>query len=303
MGSLAALVDQLESEVEDPEEETFLLYSQPIPSLDLGFIDPRAASVDVTVAGHDFTIHQSPAVLSSSRAGGTTGAVIWKISPSFASWLASPSNPIWATTSSSPSILELGCGISPLSALALAPRVSRYVLTDQSYVHRLLQRNIDENLESALGSSGTSTPTGRSRKKRGGHAHAVSRPSINFTTLDWETDEVTPSLTGSGEVRSFDAVVACDCVYNYALVSPFVQTCIDACRLRSSDDAFTGDDSRPCICVIGQQLRNDEVFESWLEAFHASFRVWRVPDDALPEDLRSSAGFVVHIGVLRDQMR
>lgn len=131
----------------------------------------------------------------------------------------------------------------------------------------------------------------------------MTKPRINFTTLDWETDEVTPSLTGSGEVHSFDAVVACDCVYNYALVSPFVQTCVDACRLRSTDDAFTGDDSRPCICVIGQQLRNDEVFESWLETFHASFRVWRVPDDALPEDLRSSAGFVVHIGVLRDQMR
>ncbi|KAJ3465541.1 hypothetical protein MRS44_006199 [Fusarium solani] len=261
MGSLAALIDQLEPEVEDPEE-------------DLGFIDPRAASVDVSVAGHDFTIHQSPAVLSSSRAGGTTGA-------------ASPhgSHPL------------------PTLALALAPRVARYVLTDQSYVQRLLQRNIDENLESALGSSGTSTPTGRSRKKRGGHAHPVSKPSINFTTLDWETDEVTPSLTGSGKVRSFDAVVACDCVYNYALVSPFVQTCVDACRLRSADDAFTGDDSRPCICVIGQQLRNDEVFESWLETFHASFRVWRVPDDALPEDLRSSAGFVVHIGVLRDEMR
>ncbi|KAI8723726.1 hypothetical protein NCS52_00229200 [Fusarium sp. LHS14.1] len=303
MGSLAVLIDQLEPEVEDPEEETFILYSQPIPSLDLGFIDPRAASVDVSVAGHDFTIHQSPAVLSSSRAGGTTGAVIWKISPSFASWLASPSNPVWAATSSSPSVLELGCGISPLSALALAPRVCRYVLTDQSYVHRLLQRNIDENLETALGSSGTSTPTGRSRKKRGGHAHPLSKPSIHFTTLDWETDEVTPTLTGCNETRSFDAVVACDCVYNYALVSPFVQTCVDACRLRSADDAFTGDDSRPCICVIGQQLRNDEVFESWLKTFHASFHVWRVPDDALPEDLRSSAGFVVHIGVLRDEMR
>ncbi|KAL2691971.1 hypothetical protein Neosp_002366 [[Neocosmospora] mangrovei] len=274
MGSLAVLIDQLEPEVEDPEEETFILYSQPIPSLDLGFIDPRAASVDVSVAGHDFTIHQSPAVLSSSRAGGTTGAV-----------------------------LELGCGISPLSALALAPRVSRYILTDQSYVHRLLQRNIDENLETALGSSGTSTPTGRSRKKRGGHAHPLSKPNIHFTTLDWEKDEVTPSLTGCNETRSFDAVVACDCVYNYALVSPFVQTCVDACRLRLADDAFTGDDSRPCICVIGQQLRNDEVFESWLETFHASFRVWRVPDGALPEDLRSSAGFVVHIGVLRDEMR
>ncbi|KAM0420575.1 hypothetical protein ACHAPT_011621 [Fusarium lateritium] len=307
MGSLAALIDQLEPEVEDPEEETFLLYSQPIPSLDLGFIDPRAASVDVSVAGRDFTIHQSPAVLSSSRAGGTTGAVIWKISPSFASWLASPSNPIWTSTATTTTVLELGCGISPLSALALAPRVARYVLTDQPYVQRLLQRNLDENLESALGSSGTSTPTGggRSRKKRGAHFHgALPRPSIGFTTLDWETDEVMPSLTGCHEVRSFDAVVACDCVYNYTLVSPFVQTCVDACRLRSADAAFAdSDDPRPCICVIGQQLRNDEVFESWLETFHASFRVWRVPDDALPEDLRSSAGFVVHVGVLRDEMR
>ncbi|KAM6520896.1 Ribosomal protein lysine methyltransferase [Fusarium solani] len=289
MGSLAALIDQLEPEVEDPEEgethavyskasvtelgiETFLLYSQPIPSLDLGFIDSRAAHLEDIPPASPHGSHPLPTLYGPP-----------------------PRAP--------PRSLSSAAASPPLSALALAPRVARYVLTDQSYVQRLLQRNIDENLESALGSSGTSTPTGRSRKKRGGHAHPVSKPSINFTTLDWETDEVTPSLTGSGKVRSFDAVVACDCVYNYALVSPFVQTCVDACRLRSADDAFTGDDSRPCICVIGQQLRNDEVFESWLETFHASFRVWRVPDDALPEDLRSSAGFVVHVGVLRDEIR
>lgn len=107
---------------------------------------------------------------------------------------------------------------------------------------------------------------------------------------------MTPSLTASDQVRSFDAVVACDCVYNYALVTPFVQTCVDACRLRIKDP----NEDRPCVCVIGQQLRNDEVFELWLETFQASFRVWRVPDTALPEELRSTAGFVVHVGVLRD---
>jgi hypothetical protein len=42
--------------------------------MNLGFIDSRAASVDVSVADRDYTIHQSPTVLSSSRAGGTTGA-------------------------------------------------------------------------------------------------------------------------------------------------------------------------------------------------------------------------------------
>ena len=43
-------------------------------SLDLGFVDRRAASIEVPVRGHDYTIHQSPSVLASSRAGGTTGA-------------------------------------------------------------------------------------------------------------------------------------------------------------------------------------------------------------------------------------
>lgn len=54
--------------------ETFWLYSQPIPSSNLGFIDPNASSVDVQVGGIEYTIHQSPGVLSSDRAGGTTGA-------------------------------------------------------------------------------------------------------------------------------------------------------------------------------------------------------------------------------------
>ncbi|CZR36685.1 uncharacterized protein FPRO_03055 [Fusarium proliferatum ET1] len=302
-----SLLANLEPEVEDPEEETFMLYSQPIPSMNLGFVDSRATSVDVSVADRDYTIHQSPTVLSSSRAGGTTGAVLWKIAPSFASWLSSPSNPILAKTiHSNASILELGCGISPLSALALGPRIARYVLTDQSYVQRLVQRNLDENLSSAL-SSGTSTPTsGRSKKKRSGHGHGhgVAQPNIRFTTLDWETDEVTPSLTGSDEAHSFDAVVACDCVYNYALVDPFVQACADACRLRLSDEAFANDEEkRPCVCVIGQQLRSDEVFESWLKAFSTSFHVWRVSDSALPAELQSSAGFVVHVGILLDEIK
>lgn len=54
--------------------ETFWLYSQPIPSSNLGFIDPKASTVDAQVGGVEYTIHQSPGVLSSDRAGGTTGA-------------------------------------------------------------------------------------------------------------------------------------------------------------------------------------------------------------------------------------
>lgn len=175
--------------------------------------------------------------------------------------------------------------------------MSRYILTDQIYVQRLLQRNIDENI--------SSVETSRSRsKKRGGQGLTSSQQaSIRFTTLDWETDEVTSLLTGSDDVKSFDAVVACDCIYNYALVPPFVQACVDACRLRITDSAYQASkEHRPCVCVIGQQLRNDEVFQLWLTTFHATFHVWRVPDDVLPENLRSTAGFVVHIGILREQV-
>ncbi|KAI5463162.1 hypothetical protein BGZ63DRAFT_402499 [Mariannaea sp. PMI_226] len=301
---IAALIDSLEPEIEDPEEETFLLFSQQIPSLNLGFIDPRASTIEVTVDQKDYTIHQSPSILSSNRAGGTTGAVIWKITPTFASWLASPSNPLFTCSnlSASSSVLELGCGISPLSALGLSSRIARYVLTDQPYVQRLLQRNLEENLPSSGASSSANSSRSRGKKRRatttGGHGTPAAA-DIRFVTLDWETDEVTPSLTGSDQVHSFDAVVACDCVYNQPLVAPFVQTCADACRLRTRDSSDEA--TRPCLCVIGQQLRNDDVFETWLKAFHTSFHVWRVPDAALPKELQSTAGFVVHVGVLRQE--
>jgi hypothetical protein len=54
--------------------ETFVLFSREIPSQNLGFVDPRSNTIDITVHGKDFTIRQSPTVLSSNRAGGTTGS-------------------------------------------------------------------------------------------------------------------------------------------------------------------------------------------------------------------------------------
>lgn len=54
--------------------ESFLLFSQSIPSQNLGFVDSRAARLDLTVADRDLSIVQSPTILSSNRGGGTTGA-------------------------------------------------------------------------------------------------------------------------------------------------------------------------------------------------------------------------------------
>lgn len=113
-----------------------------------------------------------------------------------------------------------------------------------------------------------------------------------FRALDWEQDQVSPELAGPAS-SYFDAVVATDCVYNYALVDPFVQTCVDICALKAGED-----EARPCVCIVGQQLRNHEVFRAWLGAFMRRFRVWRLRRDVLP-GLGAGDGFVVHVGVLK----
>ena len=54
--------------------ETFDLFSHDFPSHNLGFLDASANEVQVSISGKDFTIRQSPGLLSSSRKEGTTGA-------------------------------------------------------------------------------------------------------------------------------------------------------------------------------------------------------------------------------------
>ncbi|KAL7949940.1 hypothetical protein V8C42DRAFT_309025 [Trichoderma barbatum] len=293
--ALEQLISRLEDEIQDPEEETFLLYANDIPSQGLGFIDSHASVLDLQLGGRDITIHQSPGVLASSRKGGTTGAVLWKITPLFAEWLASPSNLLFSTVlTPSCSIIELGCGISPLNALTLSPKVSRYILTDQPYVQKLVLQNLAENRQPAQKPHAGKSKRAAGKSSPSSPLNAVA--DIHFQVLDWETSQVTPSLTHSPSVSSFDALISCDCVFNYALIQPFIQTCVDICKLRQSDS----DRGLPCLCIVAQQLRNDDVFNSWLVDFKEHFRVWRMPGELMPAELRPEAGFVVHIGILKD---
>jgi hypothetical protein len=246
--------------------------------------------------------------------------VVWKITPPFAEWLSSPDNQLFAhgVLSQDSLVLELGCGISALVGLLLAPRIARYVLTDQAYVAKLAEQNIAENhcLPNQRGASSAKTsrssksqrasPNPAARREAAAAAANVARDGrIHFSPLDWETDRVTSALTGPGsEAKSFDAVVACDCIYNEALVEPFVSTCVDLCRLRVAE-AGTGEGStspEPCICVVAQHLRDPLVFETWLASFSDVFHTWRVPDELLHPGLRSNSGFAVHVGVLKDAM-
>ncbi|KAK3390541.1 hypothetical protein B0H63DRAFT_118766 [Podospora didyma] len=320
---LNSLLPLLGEEVSAPDEETFDLFSQNLPSQSLGFVDSKSTTLELTIGGRDLTIHQSPGVLSSNRAGGTTGAVVWNITPLFAEWISSANNLFFSheILSTSSFVLELGCGISGLVGLLLAPRITQYVLSDQVYVARFVEQNIVENQPRQQLKQQRKTKGGSNKNRSSSNQQSSSSfdaggaGKIRFAALDWETDQVTPSLTGVPEAKSFDVVVACDCVYNLGLIEPFVTTCADACRLRASSSFSSSSSSElepggrgegegeqeepPCVCIVAQQLRDPIVFEAWLESFAKSFHVWRVPDELLLEGLRSNSGFVVHMGVLK----
>lgn len=217
-----------------------------------------------------------------------SSAVVWRVTPLFAEWISSPQNILFhsGTLDSRSVVLELGAGISGLVGLALAPKIRRYIVTDQEYVLKLLQENIDAN-----------QPHWTSSSKSKGRAQRIKDVSnIDVLPLDWETSSMSKlysQLDLDQEHKSIDALVSCDCIYNEALVEPLVQTSRDICSLAPAD--------RLTICIVAQQLRSSEVFELWLESFHKYFRVWRVPDSILDVELQLENGFAVHIGVLRDE--
>ncbi|PYI05824.1 hypothetical protein BO78DRAFT_446652 [Aspergillus sclerotiicarbonarius CBS 121057] len=348
MDPLTSFLATIGEEVEDAEEESFLLFSQDIPSANLGFVDSRATTIDITIHDQDFTIHQSPTLLSSSRAGGTTGAVLWKITPLISSWLTNTTtNPLWTHSLLTPSstVVELGSGISALIALSLSPKIHHYIATDQEYVQRLFRQNLDENASATTTTSSntksqktnkSSKQSSRKNKPSSGQGSKGSgNGNVTFTSLDWELDIAgslkeslglapTPTPTPGEdkeeedeeeEDKGFDMVISCDCIYNEALVAPFVRTCADLCRLRpvytNPDDQDAGGSSRrgnetgrrgrrkPTVCVIAQQQRSPEVFEAWLQETMRVFRVFRVRDEVLGEELKLGTGYLVHVLLLK----
>ncbi|KAF2748752.1 hypothetical protein M011DRAFT_476135 [Sporormia fimetaria CBS 119925] len=280
----------LKDPVTDPAADAFVLFSQELPSqLSLGFIDARTPSIEVTVAGRDLTIHHSRGLLSSDRKGGTTGAVVWKVTPLFAEWVASQ-NFLSAAgyISSDAVVLELGAGVSGIVAVTLAPLVHKYIATDQDYVLRILKQNIAENLPVKRPSA-----RGASKSKRSTPVSQHTPASVETLELDWEVDSVSslPSRTGVG--NGFDLIIACDCVYNEALIEPLNSTCAQVCKLRSDSHG------KPTLCLVAQQLRSYDVFETWLESFDGLFHVWQVPPKLLTQELDENSGFVVHVGMVR----
>lgn len=254
--------------------EIFSLFTQVIPSQNLGFVDSTAGSVQVDIAGHDYELMQSPGLLSAARKGGTTGAVLWKVSPAVARWLLSEKNVLWRAgiLHHEATVVELGCGITGIIGISLHGMVATYLLTDQEYVLKRLQANIDANIRKA--SRETSQQRGR----------------LEIAALDWEADSASNLRSTIGNDAAIDLVIACDCIYNDFLIKPFVESCVDVCKLSKSGRT---------LVVIAQQLRSDDVLSEWLCTSMQYFDIWRVPDDQLSGELASGSGYVVHLLLLK----
>ena len=295
------LLSLLGPDIDDPEEETFLLFSRQYPSQDLGFVDAKATSLEITIGGRDLTIRQSPTLLSSNRKGGTTGAVMWNVTPLFAQWISLESNILFrsSTLDQTSIVLELGSGIAGIIAITLAFRIGRYIATDQDYVFKLLKANIENNSLKRNRSSFSSAE--RHGKVPANSASASAWDKIEVLALDWESSSVSnlPTIMGGNPAdvsKYIGALIACDCIYNEALITPFVRICTDICQLANADSA-----KKPTWCIVAQQLRSDIVFETWLKAFHKLFKVWRMPDNLLIDGLKEGSGFAVHVGILRKE--
>ena len=179
----------------------------------------------------------------------------------------------------------------------MARRIGKYIATDQDYVFKFLKTNIEDNSpkKKYSGSRAAKHPS----KVRVKNSSACVKDKIEVLALDWESSLVsslsTMIATDSADVSRFlGAVIACDCVYNEALITPLVRTCAEICQLANADSA-----EKPTLCIVAQQLRSDAVFENWLKAFHKLFKVWRMPDNLLTDGLKEGSGFAVHIGILR----
>jgi len=224
--------------------------------------------------------------------------VLWNINPLVAHWISSTSNFLFTDQllRSDSIVLELGAGISPLIGLCLSPYIGRYLWTDQDYVLKTLRQNVEMNARSSTAKS--TKLKQQPRKSHGKEQPVYERSCIDVVALDWETSDVRSILGVTSLAPS--VLIGVDCVFNPAIIKPFVSTLAEMSTL-------VEDDQGPVLTIVAQQLRSPDVFSEWLEVMLERFRVWRICKEALTlgaqaEDTKMTVeqGYTVHVCILKD---
>ena len=138
------------------------------------------------------------------------------------------------------SVLELGSGTGVLAAL-LGPLSKSWLATDIFSLLPLIDKNIKRNWP------------------------AKSSAKVEVRELDWTWSRKELERNFPGSKETWDLVIAVDCLYNEALVQPFVDTL----------------DALPCrVVIVVSELRSSDVMQLFLERWLAlgKWQIWRVGD-------------------------
>ena len=250
----------------------------------LGMHSANATTITLSIPPFTLSLTQSPSLLRSNAAQGTTGAVLWSITPHLACYLLSTKNPFAPLLTPTATILELGCGVAAVLASTLGTRVGAYYQSDLGSMTKLAAQNLAANL-----------PASPRRKPAN-----YRPPNVSTIEVDWENTDLPshPSLRSLN--RPLDIVIASDCVYNEGLVPAFVDTLEAAGKLHREEGE---EEEGKTLILVAQETRSPDVMECFLTTFMERFVVYRVPDESLSEDLKGDRGYVLHVGVLRDDVR
>ncbi|KAG6898322.1 hypothetical protein C0992_011914 [Termitomyces sp. T32_za158] len=202
-----------------------------------------------------FELFQDKTALRSRR--GDTGSILWKASIDFTQLILQqlhaqvPNSLLKASILKSAHVLELGAGTG-LLAVALAPYVRHYTVTDIGDLQSLLRKNIAANF------------TGWSN-------HCVSpAPGYNVSVeeLDWVTLRNTAPVQRRNLVAidPVDLVLAVDCIYHPSLLSPLVETI-----------NYLAVPERTAVLVV-VELRAEDVIREFLALWlsRSGWEIWRV---------------------------
>ncbi|ODV85345.1 hypothetical protein CANARDRAFT_23414 [[Candida] arabinofermentans NRRL YB-2248] len=262
------------------------LYSTraPPPNRGLGYIS-RASALPISVGTiFELQVEQSVSLFndSNNNNGSTTGWLTWSISPLMVEWLleCEPNNPFYNKFEKS-TVVELGSGISGLLGCTLALKCSKFICTDQAPLLKLLKRNIFNNVSNIGSTTIIELNNHDDKKKPLGKLNKIKKtkqdiPMVEVVEYDWEetyNDEILRLLDNDYP----DFLITCDTVYNPYLIPHLV-------------NAMDNLSNRATHVIVGLQLREESLLQTFLEEATEKFEVYSVNDDILSDELRQGYG-------------
>jgi len=177
-------------------------------------------------------------------------------------------------------LMELGAGTG-LLGLTLAPFVGFYTFTDLPELCRLIEKNINLNVDLLARSPPDRTSARRKKAKSSDDSKSSDRRPTNIAVepLDWIALYDLPSHSRARLFPvpdpPFDLILATDTIYNPALISPFLATL----------NHYVAEQRRTFVFLV-MELRDEDVTREFLHQWMnlGGWRIWRTDGAGVSEE-------------------